>query len=36
MTDKHSAPAYTMGTSKKTEFAKANGLPGPGAYNLAS
>lgn len=32
MADKFSAPGYSMGTSKKAEFAKINGVPGPGSY----
>lgn len=37
MADKHSAPGYSMGTSKKAEFATINGFPGPGSYsNLPS
>lgn len=32
MVDKNSAPSYSIGGSKKTNFMKDNGLPGPGAY----
>lgn len=32
MVDKPSAPGYSMGASKKAEFAVVNGVPGPGTY----
>lgn len=33
MADKNSAPAFKMGTSRREELAKGNGVPGPGTYD---
>ena len=36
MTDKSSAPAFSMGISRKSNLDKDNGMPGPGTYEKAS
>ncbi len=36
MTDKHSAPAYSMGISKSSNKSPTQSFPGPGSYEAVS